>query len=106
MAELTCFLFAWRSPVFDRKNRSNFGEDLFFFWRPLVFGRKNRLNSGEDPFFWGGYLFSAEKIISILFKTDENLGQVRLLIFQASKKPSPFCEILATLLLRIVENCN
>ena len=36
------------------------------------------------------------------FKTDENFGQVRLLLFQASKKaPPPSCEILATRLVGI-----
>ena len=36
------------------------------------------------------------KTASIWFKIDENLGQVPLLLFQASKKPHPLCEIVAT----------
>ena len=70
---------------------SGFGEDLFFL-RSCNFGRKNRFKSGEDLF-----LRSIEfdrKTASIWFKTDENLGQVRLLLFPASKKaPSPSLEI-------------
>ena len=41
--ELTCFFCVWRSPVFNRKNRLNFDEDLFFLRSP-VFGRKNHFN--------------------------------------------------------------
>ena len=64
--------FFLRSPKFGWKNRFNFGEDLFFFWRSPDFDRKTA---------------------SIWFKTDENLGQVRLLLFSPLKKaPSPFAK--------------
>ena len=39
------------------------------FWKSPGFGRKNHLNFGEDLFF-GDHLFSAEKTVSIYFKTD------------------------------------
>ena len=61
---------------------------FFFFWSPN-FGRKNRFNCGEDLFFWRSPNFDT-KSASIWFKTDENLGQVCLLLFPAFKKaPSP-----------------
>ena len=44
------------------------GEDLFFFWRSPKFDRKTA---------------------SILFKTNEKLGQVRLRLYQTSKKAPP-----------------
>ena len=68
------FLFFWRSPDFGQKNALNFGEDLFF-WRSPDFGLKN---------------------VSISCKIDDDLSQVRSLLFETSKKAPPFCEILAT----------
>ena len=37
---------------------------FFFFWRSPGFGRKNRLNFGEDLFFFGDILLSAGKTVS------------------------------------------
>ena len=65
----------------------------FFFWRSPNFGRKNLLILVKT------FLRSPEfdkKTASISSKTDENLVQVRLLLFPASKKAPPPFEFLAT----------
>ena len=80
----------------------------FFFWASPEVGQENWLNFSEDLFFFNGdHLISAGKTVSILmkivfffrspdfdkknapiwFKTDENFGQVCLLLFPASKPP-------------------
>ena len=46
---------------------------------------KTVFNFGEDLFFWRSLDFN-RKTASIWFKTDENLGQVRLLLFSPLKK--------------------
>ena len=68
-------------------------EDLFFLRSP-GFGWKNCLNLGEDLFLGiTCFCVFGRKTASIKFKTDGNLGQVRLLMFQASKKaPPPFAQ--------------
>ena len=64
---------------------------LLFFFRSPNFGRKNRLNFGEDLFFLRSPGFD-RKTASVYFKTVENSGQVRLLLFPASKKAPPFAK--------------
>ena len=65
---------------------------FFFFLRSPKFGWKNRFKFGEDLFFWRSPDFDT-KTASIWFKTDENLGQVRLLLFSPLKKArSPFAK--------------
>ena len=81
------FLF-WSSPKIR--------EDLFFFffWRSPNFGRKDRLNFGEDLFFWD-YLILTEK------PPQTNSWLMKIWVkfvyrsFKLPKKP-PLCEILAT----------
>ena len=65
-----------------------------FFLRSPVFRRKNPLNFGEDLFFLRSPDFD-RKTASICFKTNENLGQVRLQLHQTFKKAPSLCEILA-----------
>ena len=79
--------------------RSQSWSEVTEFWiRPFFFLRspkivwKNRFNFGEDLFFWSSPDFD-RKTASIWFKTDENLGQVRLLLFSPLKKArSPFAK--------------
>ena len=55
--------FFLKSPNFDRKNRYNFREDLFFsIWRSPNFDRKNRYNFGEDLLFFGGHIIIRTKL--------------------------------------------
>ena len=93
----TCRYLDQNKGVFFIWSSSKVGENLLFlFRRSPNFGRKTRLNFGEDLFFGRSSEFD-RKTAPIWFKTDENLGQVRLLLFQASKKaPPPFRETLAT----------
>ena len=68
-----------------------------FWWRPFFFSRssdfgwKNRSIIGEDLFFWRSRNFD-RNTASVWFKADENLGQVCLLLFTASKKAPPFAK--------------
>ena len=90
-------------PIFASKMKTalpkglEFGEDLFFFGdllfsektlEFLISARKKLLNFGEDLFSLRSPNFY-RKIASIQFKTNENLGQVRLRLNQTSKKAPP-----------------
>ena len=85
----SCFVDEKSGVVFSGE-QINFGE-AFFFWRSPEFGRKNRFKKGKHLFFWKSLNFD-KKSSSIWFKTDENLGQVCLLLFPASKKAPTFAK--------------
>ena len=95
------------------------GEDrflfFFFFLRSPVFGQKNPKNfrfRPEKPFKFGEDLFffffrehlKVTKNVSILFKTNEYLGQVRLRLHQTSYKTPAISKILVTLLVKQTQN--
>ena len=70
-------------------------EGLAVNWTSIVnfFGSGVHAKSAKT-FFWRSPNFD-RKNASIYLKTNENLGQVRLRLFQTSKN-APLCEILAT----------
>ena len=72
---------------------------LFFFGDHLISAGKTVSILVKTFFFWRSPDFD-RKTASIWFKTDENLGKVRFLLFPASKNPPPLCEFLATRQLR------
>ena len=107
------FLF-WRSPKFGQKNRLNFGKDLFFlFGDHLNLDRKTVSISAKTFFLFGDHLNLDRKNVSILaktfflfffgrnhlnlagkttsisVKTNQNLGQDRVILCLASKRPPP-----------------
>ena len=79
--DMWSFLFSGAHPKLVRRSDWILVKTfLSFFWRSPNLGRKNRFNFGEDLFFRRSPGFD-RKTASIWFKTDENLGQVRLLLF-------------------------
>ena len=83
--DLFFFVFVWRSSDFDRKKHLNFGEDFFCIsWKSPVFSQKNRFNLIQ-----GWWKFGSSSFTDV-----------------SSFQKSPPCKILATLLLKRVENCN
>ena len=83
--------FRWKPSFFFRKNRFNFRENLlFFFRRSPNSGRKNPFQILWKPFFLLEITWFWQKNASIWFKTDKNLSQVPLLLFQLPKKHPPF----------------
>ena len=52
------FLFLWRSPVFGRKNRLNFGEELFFvFGDHLVLIKKKPQSNSRLMKIWVKFVY-------------------------------------------------
>ena len=75
---------------------------FFFFRRSLEIGQKNSLIFSEELFFnFGDHLNLGLKIDSICVKTNENLGQDRLMLVPASKT-APQCKFLATRLTTVM----
>ena len=72
--ELTVFLFVfWRSPVFGRKNRLNFGEDLFFGDHLILTEKPHQSNSRLIKI-WVKFVYCCFKLFSsfyLLYVTDE-----------------------------------
>ena len=84
---------------FLERTQSWSAEATEFWWRPFFwtspnFGWNNRFNFGDDLFFGGGGRSPDfnKKTASICFKTNENLGQVRLLLFSPLKKAPLFAK--------------
>ena len=85
-------MHSWRRPFFF------LGDHQFLAKKTLWisdFGRKKPSNFGEDLFFWRSPKFD-RKTDSISFTANENLDEVRLRLYQTSKKAPLLCEILAT----------
>ena len=76
--------------IWTRKSFFFFGEHLiFFFGEHLNLDKKIVLVSVKSFFIFGDHQYLDTKTDSICLKTDQNLGQDRLMLFPASKTVHP-----------------